>query len=148
MRNILLESLDRTPVEEQGVELVERKGVGHPDSICDAIMEEISVALCREYKQTFGRILHHNIDKSLLVAGRTSPRLGGGTVDEPMRLIFGDRAVYEYRGKKIPVSEIAEETAKKWLRGNLRFVTPLDIALRMGAPFQAGRPSACGGGHH
>ncbi len=124
MRNILLESLDRTPVEKQGVELVERKGVGHPDSICDAIMEEISVALCREYKQTFGRILHHNIDKSLLVAGRTSPRLGGGTVDEPMRLIFGDRAVYEYRGKRIPVSEIAEETAKKWLRGNLRFVDP------------------------
>jgi len=124
MRNILLESLDRVPVEEQQVELVERKGVGHPDSICDAIMEEISVALCREYMKTFGRVLHHNIDKSLLVAGRTSPRIGGGTVDEPMRLVFGDRAVYEYQGKKIPVEEIAAETAKKWLRENLRFVDP------------------------
>lgn len=124
MRNILLESLGRVPVEEQQVELVERKGLGHPDSICDAIMEAISIALCREYMSTFGRILHHNIDKSLLVAGRTSPRIGGGTVDEPMRLVFGDRAVYEYEGKKIPVEEIATETAKKWLRENLRFVDP------------------------
>ncbi|MFQ6000641.1 MAG: methionine adenosyltransferase [Anaerolineae bacterium] len=124
MRNILLESLDRVPVEEQQVELVERKGLGHPDSICDAIMEAISVALSREYMKTFGRILHHNIDKSLLVAGRTSPRIGGGTVDEPMRLVFGDRAVYECEGKKIPVGEIATETAKKWLRENLRFVDP------------------------
>ncbi len=124
MRNILLESLDRVPVEEQQVELVERKGLGHPDSICDAIMEAISVALSREYMRTFGRILHHNIDKSLLVAGRTSPRIGGGTMEEPMRLVFGDRAVYEWEGKKIPVGEIATETAKKWLRENLRFVDP------------------------
>jgi len=56
MRNILLESLDRVPVEEQQVELVERKGLGHPDSICDAIMEAISVALSREYMKTFGGV--------------------------------------------------------------------------------------------
>jgi len=122
MRNIILESLSRIPVGEQQVELVERKGVGHPDSICDAIMEAISVELCRAYLDTFGRILHHNIDKALLVAGRTSPRLGGGTVEEPMRLIFGDRAIYEAQGKRIPVGDIAEATAKAWLRSNLRFV--------------------------
>lgn len=124
MRNILLESLQQLPVEEQLVELVERKGVGHPDSICDAIMEATSVELCRAYLNTFGSIRHHNIDKALLVAGRTSPKLGGGTVDEPMRLIFGDRAIYEFQGKHIPVGEIAEATAKAWIRGNLRFVNP------------------------
>ena len=84
MRSITVESLDNTPVEDQRVELVERKGVGHPDSICDAIMEEISVALCAEYLATFGRVVHHNIDKGLLVAGRTSPKVGGGVVDEPL----------------------------------------------------------------
>ena len=87
MRNIIVEDLNKAPVEEQAVELVERKGVGHPDSICDSIMDEVSVALCREYENTFGRVVHHNIDKALLVAGSTSPRLGGGTVEEPMRLI-------------------------------------------------------------
>jgi len=106
------------------VELVERKGVGHPDSICDAIMEDISVALCKEYTATFGQIVHHNIDKGLLVAGRTSPRIGGGVVDEPMRLVIGDRAIYEVGGKHVPVGEIAVRTATEWLKDNLRFVDP------------------------
>ena len=124
MRNITVESLNKTPVEEQAVELVERKGIGHPDSICDSIMEATSVALCREYEKTFGRVVHHNIDKCLLVAGRTSPRIGGGAVDEPMRLVFGDRAIYEMNGKKVPIGEIAIATAEEWLRKNLRFVDP------------------------
>lgn len=123
-RNIFVEAVPNLPMEEQPTELVERKGVGHPDSICDAIMDAVSVELCRAYMDHFGRILHHNIDKGLLVAGGTSPALGGGTVDEPMRLIFGDRATYEYHGVCIPVGEIAEATAKGWLRGHLRFVNP------------------------
>jgi S-adenosylmethionine synthetase len=123
-RNIFVEAVPNLPMEEQPTELVERKGVGHPDSICDAIMDAVSVELCRAYIDRFGRVLHHNIDKGLLVAGGTSPALGGGTVDEPMRLIFGDRATYEYRVVRIPVGEIAEATAKSWLRGNLRFVDP------------------------
>jgi len=124
MSNITIEELKQTPVEQQRVELVERKGTGHPDSICDAIMEQVSVNLCREYLNTFGRILHHNIDKGLLVAGRTQPRLGGGTVLEPMRLVFGDRATAEYKGKRLDVGAIAEASAKDWLRHNLRFVDP------------------------
>jgi S-adenosylmethionine synthetase len=124
MSNIIVEELRQTPVEQQRVELIERKGVGHPDSICDAIMEQVSVALCREYMSTFGRILHHNIDKGLLVAGRTAPRLGGGAVLEPMRLVFGDRATAEYCGQRLDIGAIAECSAKDWLRHNLRFVDP------------------------
>ena len=124
MRNITVEGLKKTPIEQQTVELVERKGVGHPDSICDAIMEATSIALCKEYEQTFGRVVHHNIDKCLLVAGKTTPRIGGGKVEERMRLVFGDRAIYEFKGKKVPVGDIAIATAQDWLRKNLRFVDP------------------------
>jgi S-adenosylmethionine synthetase len=124
-RNIYVEKVDGLPIEEQPVELVERKGIGHPDSICDAIMEATSVKLCREYQDRFGRVLHHNIDKGLLVAGQTTPQLGGGKVVEPMRLIFGDRGTYEYRGVNIPLGEIAESVARGWLREHLRFVDPL-----------------------
>ncbi len=123
-RNIIIEGLSDTPVEDQQVELVERKGVGHPDSICDAIMEEVSVQLCREYLDKFGSIKHHNIDKGLLVAGSTAPKIGGGQVLEPMKLVFGDRAIYEHKGVRIPVGEIAEATARRWLKTNLRFVDP------------------------
>lgn len=124
MSNIIVEALNQTPVEQQRVELVERKGVGHPDSICDAVMEEISLALCRGYQAEFGRIPHFNVDKALLVAGKTEPRLGGGKVIEPMRFVFGDRATAECDGKRIDVSAIAESAAKNWLGRNLRFVNP------------------------
>ena len=124
MPEIIVEALNQMPVEQQRVELVERKGVGHPDSICDAVMEEISLALCREYQAAFGRILHYNVDKALLVAGRTEPRCGGGKVIEPMRFIFGDRATAECAGKRIDVGAIAEVAAKDWFRRNLRFVDP------------------------
>ena len=83
INHLLVEERKQTPVEQQRIELVERKGKGHPDSICDAVAEAVSLALCREYLANFGRILHHNTDKAMLVAGRTEPRLGGGKVLEP-----------------------------------------------------------------
>ncbi|MFQ5857916.1 MAG: methionine adenosyltransferase [Anaerolineae bacterium] len=124
MRRILVEHLPNIPVGRQQVELVERKGIGHPDSICDAIMEAVSVALSQAYIEQAGRVQHHNIDKGLLVAGQTTPALGGGTVDAPMRLIFGDRATTQWNGHHVDVNDIAETTARQWLTKNLRFVDP------------------------
>ena len=124
MRNILVNGSKRMPLEKQQIEIVERKGVGHPDSMCDAIMDQVSVGLSRAYLEKFGTIMHHNADKSLLVAGNVECRFGGGVVNDPMLLIFGDRATFEVDGERIPVEEIAIQTAKDWLRENLRFVDP------------------------
>lgn len=139
MNTLCVEALTQTPVEGQRIELVERKGKGHPDSICDAVAEAVSLALCREYLTAFGRILHHNTDKAMLVAGQTLPRLGGGEVVEPMRLVLGDRAVREYHGKRIEVEAIAEASAKGWVRENLRFVAP-DRHLVFQNELQEGSP--------
>jgi len=124
MRNIVVNGSKRTPLEKQPLEIVERKGVGHPDSMCDAIMDQVSVELSKAYLKEFGTILHHNTDKSLLVAGDVECKFGGGVVNEPMLLIFGDRATFGVGDKSIPVNEIAIQTAKKWLKENLRFVDP------------------------
>ncbi len=124
MRNILVETLASVPVGEAQVEMVERKGVGHPDSICDAIMDRVSVELSKEYMSQFGHILHHNIDKAFLVAGDAEVKFGGGAIREPMKLIFGDRASYGMNGRELPIREIAIKTAKNWIRENLRFVDP------------------------
>jgi S-adenosylmethionine synthetase len=125
MNNIRLEAMLQKPVDRQSIEIVERKGKGHPDSICDAIAEAVSLALCREYLSAFGRILHHNTDKALLVAGQTKPHLGGGQLLKPMRLVLGDRATSEFQGMSIDVRAIAESAARDWMRNNLRFVNPL-----------------------
>lgn len=123
-RNITVERSDTVPMDQQPFELVERKGIGHPDTICDSIMEAVCIDLCREYNSRFGHICHHNIDKGLLVAGRSLPKTGGGMILEPMKLIFGDRATYTCNGQLVPVGEIAEAAAKRWIGENLRFVDP------------------------
>ncbi len=112
------------PVAEMPFEIVERKGLGHPDYICDAIMERVSIELCKEYLKRFGTILHHNIDKGLLSAGHVKKHFGGGQVLEPMLLVFGDRAISKTENETIPVEEIAVNSAKQWLKENFRFIDP------------------------
>ncbi len=137
MRNLLINGLNQTPIEKQKLEIVERKGLGHPDSICDAIMDQISVRLSGAYLETFGTIMHHNADKSLLVAGEIETLFGGGSVKKPMLLIFGDRATFEVDGVSIPIEEITIQTAKEWFKKNLRFVDP-EKHVRYEVEFQPG----------
>lgn len=108
----------------QRVEIVERKGIGHPDHICDAVMDAISVALSQEYLRRFGTILHHNIDKSLLAAGRVEKHFGGGRILQPMELVIGDRATFRAFGEEVAVGEIAVAAAKGWFADKLRFIDP------------------------
>ena len=124
MANISVNLFNQTPVQDQPIEICERKGLGHPDSICDSMMDRISVALSEEYLRRFGRIMHHNIDKGLLVAGEVETRLGGGKVLKPMLMVFGDRATFVSGGEKVPVEDIVKRTAKEWFRQNLHMVDP------------------------
>jgi S-adenosylmethionine synthetase len=100
--------------------MAERKGIGHPDTICDEITEQISIELCQYYLKEFGAIMHHNVDKALLIGGQSEPAYNGGKVIKPISLIIAGRATYQIMDKKIPIEEIAIETAKKWIRKNIR----------------------------
>lgn len=124
VKNIVVEDLANVPVEAQRVEIVERKGLGHPDTICDKIMNQISINLSEEYLKKVGAILHHNTDKSLLAAGEVEYAFGGGKIVKPMLLVMGDRATHMAGDVEIPVNEIAITTAKQWFKNNLRFVDP------------------------
>jgi S-adenosylmethionine synthetase len=121
---IVWERLQRLPIARQRIEIVERKGLGHPDSICDAVMEQIAQAINAEYLARFGEVLHNNIDKGLLIAGQVRRRLGGGRVVRPMELVIGDRATSSVGAVTIPIKEIAVEAAKAWVRAHLRHVDP------------------------
>jgi S-adenosylmethionine synthetase len=101
------------------VEVVERKGLGHPDSICDAIAEQVCVRLCRHYLERFGQILHHNVDKVLLVGGTAHPWFGGGEVTVPMEIYLAGRATWEHHGERIPIHELAIDACDHWLRTHI-----------------------------
>ncbi len=92
--SLVIESIGGTPVARRRIEPVERKGLGHPDTICDSVVEAASVALGRLYLDRAGVMAHYNIDKALLVAGQCVKRFGGGEVTRPIELIVGDRATH------------------------------------------------------
>jgi S-adenosylmethionine synthetase len=116
--------LNVQPVNSLEVEIVERKGIGHPDTICDALAEKLSANLCKFYKEKFGFVLHHNVDKGLLLGGSASPKFGGGKVEEPIEIFLVGRAIKEYKGIKVPVDEFAIEGTKEWLRENIHALNP------------------------
>src|SRR5256885_12568654 len=115
-RNIFVEELVHTPIEEQGDEIVERKGIGHPDSIADGLAETVSVALCKMYKERFGRILHHNTDQVEVVGGQSAPKFGGGVFLEPAYILLVGRATTMVNGERLPYRTAAIQAAHDYLR--------------------------------
>ena len=105
--------------DSREVEIVERKGRGHPDSIGDALAEAFSISLTRVYHEQCGAVLHHNVDKVLLAAGSSAPRFGGGEVIAPFDIYLAGRATQAVDGTVIPVTDIAEQASRTWLRANL-----------------------------
>lgn len=119
-------AVKRSRYEEIPVEFVERKGKGHPDSICDRAAEELSIGLSRYYLENFGRILHHNVDKCVLAGGQANAYFGGGEVLEPMYLLFVGRAITSVgdEHKKVPIGRIAIESTREWIGKEFRFLDP------------------------
>jgi S-adenosylmethionine synthetase len=111
--------LSALEIDDNVVEVVERKGLGHPDTICDALAETLSRNLCREYRSRFGDVLHHNVDKALLCGGRSAPAFGGGTVLAPISIYLAGRATAEVGREIVAIDEIAIEGSRAWLRANL-----------------------------
>ncbi|MGC9153055.1 MAG: methionine adenosyltransferase [Vulcanisaeta sp.] len=141
-RTITVNTINRRPVSELNVELVERKGLGHPDYIADASAEAVSRALSNYYLEKYGVILHHNVDKVLVVGGQANPRFGGGDILQPIYIIVAGRVTTEVRTatgvEKVPVGPIIISSIKEWIRNNFRFLDPdrhvvVDYKIGMGS---------------
>ena len=134
-RNIQVSRLDRRAVEDQEVEIVERKGIGHPDSICDGIAEAVSRALSQLYLDRVGKVRHYNTDETQLVAGRAAPAYGGGEVVEPIYVLIVGRATKEYDGEQLPVDSTALAAARDYLSEaipELEYGTDIVVDARLG----------------
>ncbi len=134
MYALVLSALD---IADENVEVVERKGLGHPDTICDALAETLSRNLCREYQRRFGQILHHNVDKALLSGGRSAPAFGGGSVLAPIDIYLAGRATAKVGNEEIEVDEIAIEGSRSWMRSNLHALDA-DRHVRLHSVIQPG----------
>jgi len=115
------------------IEVVERKGIGHPDTLADGISESISRSLSQFYLDEFGQILHHNVDKVLIIAGKSVPEFGGGSILKPPSVIVGGRAT-KPSGK--PVFEIIEDSVTSFFRKTVKNLEQFRVEPRVeeGAP--------------
>jgi len=114
-------------------EVVERKGLGHPDTLADGISEAISRSISQFYLDEFGQILHHNVDKVLIVAGKSAPRFGGGEILKPPTVVVGGRAT---KPSSKPVNQIIEESVSSFFRETARNLKDFRVEPRVeeGAP--------------
>jgi len=128
MKNINVQESRYQDVDSLEVELVERKGTGHPDFVADSASEEASRELSLYYLKKFGTILHHNLDKTLLVGGQASPRFGGGEVIHPIYIVVSGRATTEVKtqdgSESVPIGRIVIESVRNWLKENFRYLNP------------------------
>lgn len=111
--NIILIDLDGSKYLD--FEIVERKGVGHPDTLADALAEEFSRVYSNYTLSKFGAILHHNFDKVGLLGGESFVTFGKGYLIKPIRVLLNGRASIRFGNKEIPVRELLEETARNFL---------------------------------
>lgn len=126
--NLSNHRVKQDPVKQRKTELVERKGLGHPDSICDGIAEAVSRKLSQEYRNRFGRILHHNTDEVQLVAGEADPEFGSGEIVEPIYILLTGRATKQFENENIPVEKLALEAARYYINENLH-LSPSQVEI-------------------
>jgi S-adenosylmethionine synthetase len=116
---ILVHPSPLPPMDQQPVEFVERKGVGHPDTLCDKAAEELSIALMQYYLREFDGLRHYNVDKALLVGGAAEVGFGRGRVTRPIELILCGRATSRH-GEDI--ERLVHDTTRSWLAQDLPYL--------------------------
>lgn len=121
-------SLGQLSEGDASVELAERKGKGHPDTMADALSEAFSRALSNHYLEQCGSILHHNVDKLLIAAGRSKPAFGGGEIILPFDVYLAGRATVSVNDMDVPIEDIARQTVSDWLTANFHALDPVRSA--------------------
>ena len=102
---------DADPVAPKDFEFVERKGLGHPDTLCDAIAERASVYYSRHCIERFGRVAHHWFDKVMLVGGEADVSFGHGELVKPYRVVVAGKGAFRVGEYRIPLEEILRTAA-------------------------------------
>jgi len=110
-------------------EVVERKGLGHPDTLADGISESISRSLCNLYLEEYGSIMHHNLDKVLIVAGKSRPEFGGGEILRPPTVVVGGRATSL---AEKAMEQVIKEATEKFFATALRNLREFRVEVRAG----------------
>ena len=107
---------EKNMINKHRFEVVETKGKGHPDNICDTLAEKISANYSNYCLKHYGVILRHMIDKLTLLGGGTKVKFGGGEMIHPIRILINGRFTYKYNNEKINYMNIVISTIKNYFK--------------------------------
>lgn len=113
MKNLTVSPTKLEPASRP-IEIVERKGVGHPDTLSDALGEHLACTYSKYTLTRFGAILRHQFDKVCLMCGRAKVSFGGGELLEPIRVLVNGRASACLGTQEIPVREILMDATREF----------------------------------
>ncbi|MDD2732079.1 MAG: methionine adenosyltransferase [Candidatus Pacebacteria bacterium] len=123
MNNLFFDS-NLVSIEKRSFELVERKGIGHPDTLADGVAE----AICLEYSNYcynhFGAILHQMLDKIMFIGGKGEFAFNYGKMLEPWKLIINGKLTESFGNTQINYQDLATRVTKDYLR---KVIPNLDV---------------------
>jgi len=105
-----------TPINDTPFELVERKGIGHPDTLVDGIAEAISIEYSKYCLNHFGAVLHHNLDKISIIGGLVDLDFGKGIMTKPAKLILNGRMSVKFGDIDIDIRKLQTDVAKNYIK--------------------------------
>lgn len=111
-------------------EVVERKGIGHPDTLSDHLAEYLSVNYSNFTLKNFGAVLHHNFDKVGLLGGKSSVKFGSGKLTSPIRVLINGRASFSFGDTQFDVWKMLTDWTKEFFQKKFPNINPeIDIIL-------------------
>ena len=108
-------TVDLREAEIDSVEAVERKGIGHPDTLADALAETVSCEYASYCLERFGDVLHHNVDKLAIGGGHSASSLGQFEFLQPVTVVLNGRMSTSFGGAEIDVRELQEEWVRRYI---------------------------------
>ena len=101
--------------EKRDLEIVERKGLGHPDTLADALAEKISTVYSRHCLDRFGAVLHHNVDKLYIGGGFFRSDFGHCEMVEPVKVVINGRMSDRMGAEEIDLAGLQECVVNEYL---------------------------------
>ena len=98
------------------IEIIERKGIGHPDTLADKLAEECSRAYANYCMEHFGCVLHHNFDKLYIGAGCFRYEDGKTNMYSKFKVRLNGRASNTMNGESIDIPSIVIPVIKKYIK--------------------------------
>lgn len=105
---INISTSNKLKINDTDYEIVERKGLGHPDNICDSIAEEISRNYSLFCLKNYGLILRHMVDKITVLGGSSKVSFGHGEMVRPIRILLNGRFTHQFNDEQIDYKQIVK----------------------------------------